>query len=88
MTASSTTCQNMKCCSAAEWVWVLPCVMHRLLVGRKGLSLLQIFFVFAEVSGEDRATKLVHTVLFRQLRRTLPAGNLAVRQVIASPQLL
>lgn len=43
--------------------------------------------MFAEVSGEDRATRLVHTVLFRQLRRTLPAGNLAVRQVSALPRL-
>ena len=37
----------------------------------------------ADAAREDRATKLVHTVLFRQLRRTLPAGNLAVRQVDA-----
>lgn len=35
----------------------------------------------ADASQEERATDLVHTVLFRQLRRTLPATNLAVRQV-------
>ena len=36
----------------------------------------------ADGSREERATDLVHTVLFRQLRRTLPATNLAVRQVV------
>jgi len=38
--------------------------------------------VHADGLREERATDLVHTVLFRQLRRTLPATNLAVRQVI------
>ena len=36
----------------------------------------------ADCLREERATDLVHAVLFRQLRRTLPATNLAVRQVI------
>ena len=33
-------------------------------------------------ASKERAVDLVHTILFRNLRRTLPATNLAVRQVI------